>query len=203
MQSQEPLHIMQRNFRALLGAFARPGTVGRIEALPLRRALPQTLDCTLFTLAALLADQAVSLAACGPQARELEAFLAQETRVRICPLSDAQFVFVAAGAGAQEGARAIAQARAGELISPELGATVLVGCGQLGAQPAAGLAAFEVQGPGVRPGSPARFWACDSTWLEARNSRGDEYPCGIDLVLADGEGRVVALPRTSRVREVG
>ena len=36
-----------------------------------------------------------------------------------------------------------------------------------------------------------------SGYLDAE--RADEYPCGIEILLVDGEGNVAALPRTTRI----
>ena len=64
----------------------------------------------------------------------------------------------------------------------------------------AGLHVFEVSGPGVADVN--RFAVDRSAWAEARAARGDEFPCGIEILLVDAEGRAVAVPRSARVRAV-
>ena len=61
----------------------------------------------------------------------------------------------------------------------------------------AGLSVFEVRGPGV---AETNHFATDRrAWAVARAQRGDEFPCGIEIVLVDAVGNVVAIPRTSAV----
>ena len=112
---------------------------------------------------------------------------------------------VPARADAQTAEEAVAQACRGTLVSPEKGATVLVGCarlapadeaaGECGDEPA--LHVVEVRGPGVADVN--RFAVDRVDWARARDARRDEFPCGIEIVLVDPAGRVVAVPRSSRV----
>ena len=55
----------------------------------------------------------------------------------------------------------------------------------------------EVRGPGVRDVN--RFFVDREDWAAARAARRDEFPCGIEIELVDGAGRVVAVPRSSAV----
>ncbi|MFR3092372.1 MAG: phosphonate C-P lyase system protein PhnH, partial [Eggerthella lenta] len=47
-----------------------------------------------------------------------------------------------------------------------------------------------------------RFAVDRVDWLRARDARGDEFPCGIEIVLVDPEGRIVAVPRSSSARRL-
>ena len=58
-----------------------------------------------------------------------------------------------------------------------------------------------LRGPGVEREN--RFAVDRVDWLHARAERGDEFPCGIEIVLVDPEGRVVAIPRSSSAALVG
>lgn len=58
-----------------------------------------------------------------------------------------------------------------------------------------GMHEVSVQGPGVE--SVNRFAVDRIAWAAARARRGDEFPCGIDILLVDTRGNVVAIPRTS------
>ena len=57
-----------------------------------------------------------------------------------------------------------------------------------------------LQGPGVEREN--RFAVDRVDWLRARDARGDEFPCGIEIVLVDPEGRIVAVPRSSSARRL-
>ena len=61
----------------------------------------------------------------------------------------------------------------------------------------AGMVLVTVTGPGVKDAN--RFAVDRDSWVAARQERGDEFPCGIDIALVDPAGNVVAIPRTSAV----
>jgi alpha-D-ribose 1-methylphosphonate 5-triphosphate synthase subunit PhnH len=59
---------------------------------------------------------------------------------------------------------------------------------------------LQLSGPGVEPGAALDI-APGGSWLAARAERNREYPLGVDMILADSAGRIVALPRTTLVGE--
>lgn len=221
----ETLHLMQRAFRETLDAFAHPGEVRTIDMVTPRSSCPTALCPAVETVARLFVDQAVSLHAADTDADAIERYLASETHVRRAPLSQAAYVVVPARADDQVAREAVAQASCGTLLSPEAGATVIMGCERIepawgeGAEGAEGepaqgepasdapaqgggaslMSIVEVSGPGVRPNTVNRFAVDRVGWAHARAARGDEYPCGIEIVLVDRAGSLVAIPRTSAV----
>ena len=196
------LHRAQRAFRSVLDAFARPGTVQSIELAPGNPARPAALDAALEAATRLFVDQAVTFCVADSETDATTAYLTSETHARRAPLRDADFVVVPARADAQTAREAVAEACRGTLTSPEKGATVLMGCARLAevsedgqvAEPAVHVVAL--RGPGVEREN--RFAVDRADWLRARDARGDEFPCGIEIVLVDPDGRVVAVPRSSR-----
>ena len=196
------LHRAQRAFRSVLDAFARPGTVQSIELAPGNPARPAALDAALDAATRLFVDQAVTFCVADSETDATAAYLTSETHARRAPLRDADFVVVPARADAQTAREAVAEACRGTLASPEKGATVLMGCARLAevpedsqvAEPAVHVVAL--RGPGVEREN--RFAVDRADWLRARDARGDEFPCGIEIVLVDPDGRVAAVPRSSR-----
>lgn len=253
----EGLHRMQRAFRGVLDAFARPGTVRTVEPAFGSPARPTALDASLEQVVRLFVDQAVTFCIADSETDAAAAYLSSETHARRAPLRDADFVVVPARADAQTAREAVAEACCGTLIAPEKGATVLMGCARLaempegdgvdeakgggkagkvkeageadeakevgeaeetgeakGASEASGCDTSEVKGvgepamhvvalrgPGVEREN--RFAVDRVDWLHARAQRDDEFPCGIEIVLVDPEGRVVAIPRSSSATLVG
>ena len=63
--------------------------------------------------------------------------------------------------------------------------------------PAKGLTRLGLLGPGIE--KTAELYVSQVEWVHARAERADEYPCGIEILLVDGEGNVAALPRTTRI----
>lgn len=219
------LHRAQRTFRRVLDAFARPGTVQVLEPASANPARPAALDPVLDQAVRLFVDQAVRFCVVDVESDAVAAYLTSETHAQRSTLVMAGFVVVPRRADAATEREAVAGAFGGTLVSPEKGATVIIGCARVAAIEAeaagadaaapasardvalspdaaeqAGLRVFEVSGPGVADVN--RFAVDRSAWAEARAARGDEFPCGIEILLVDAEGRAVAVPRSARVRAV-
>ena len=197
------LHRAQRAFRCVLDAFAHPGTVHRLAPAPENPASPVALDASLELVVRLFVDQAVTFCVADSESDAVAAYLTSETHARRVSLRDADFVVVPARADAQTASEAVAEACRGTLVSPEKGATLLMGCARLADVPESGevtepaVHVVALQGPGVEHEN--RFAVDRVDWLRSRDARGDEFPCGIEIVLVDPAGRVVAVPRSSRV----
>ena len=200
------LHRAQRAFRCVLDAFAHPGTVHQLVPAPENPASPVALDASLELVVRLFVDQAVTFCVADSESDAVAAYLTSETHARRVSLRDADFVVVPARADAQTVYEAVAEACRGTLVSPEKGATVLVGCARLADAPESGevsqpaVHVVALQGPGVEREN--RFAVDRVDWLRARDARGDEFPCGNEIVLVDPEGRIVAVPRSSSARRL-
>ncbi|WP_172137152.1 phosphonate C-P lyase system protein PhnH [Adlercreutzia sp. ZJ473] len=212
---EEALHRHQRNFRRVLDACAYPGTVVRLEvdARPQAHgAAPAALGEALFEAVSLLVDQATTFCVVDAAHAEATSFIAGETHARPCDAPDADFLVVTSRACSSVARRAVLGARAGDLLAPERGASVIVGCeyvrsfgqslvrrsapaGARSSKPPADLCRVEVRGPGVDGAN--RFVVDRVDWALARAERADEFPCGIDVLLVDRDGFAVMVPRTS------
>lgn len=200
------LHRAQRAFRTVLDAFAHPGTVHEMVPGSENPTRPASLDASLELLARLFVDQAVTFSVADTEADAAACYLTSETHARRVALRDADFVVVPARADVQTACEAVAEACRGTLLSPEKGATVLMGCARLADVPEDGsvtepaVHVVALRGPGVEDVN--RFAVDRADWVRAREARGDEFPCGIEIVLVDPAGHIVAVPRSSRAEEV-
>lgn len=187
-------HRMQQAFRRVMDAFARPGS---LHVLPVAgvACTPCNLSVPLDTLVRMFVDQATTFFLCGTD--EARRAIAAETRSKAAEAQAAAFIIAPREAGEEALRRTIEQACAGTLVSPEKGATVLCACERISDEPAEGLHAFAATGPGVKDVN--RFYVDADAWAQARALRADEYPCGIEIVLVDDAGRIVAIPRSCTI----
>lgn len=204
------LHRMQRTFRSVLDAFAHPGTVQSIEPAPDSPLRPVALAATLESAVRLFVDHAVTFGVSDGESDALATYVSSETHAARVSAPDAEYVIVPARADACAAYRAVAEACRGTLIAPEKGATLLMGCTRLveaecasceGADADPTMFTVEVRGPGVR--GVNRFAVDRVEWARARAARNDEFPCGIEIMLVDADGHVVAIPRSSQVAYAG
>lgn len=206
---------LQRGFRALLDAMARPGELCDLGGLApdvASEAERMGLMPTTVSLLDVLLDGQTSFCVVGDEGDRASREVSLRTHAHIRASEEAAFCIVPRDAEKDAVTSAIAALTPGTLISPQLGATVVVECGALigtdregkragSASGAAPRGLWELSGPGVNGTSRLE---CDrADVIDAAIARADEFPCGIDLVLIDGAGHLAAIPRSSKVHALG
>lgn len=177
----------QADFRALLGALARPGTLETITLVP---GVPPAL-----TVAAGLADVEVPLCVLAEEPEEEQArALHLATSAPGAGLGEARMV-VALRPPAEDEIAALSR---GDALHPELGARLILAVTGLSDADGTGTA-LTLSGPGV-PGTrrihvagppPEVFRA-----LAAANTA---FPAGVDTFLVAADGTVAGLPRSAHI----
>jgi alpha-D-ribose 1-methylphosphonate 5-triphosphate synthase subunit PhnH len=188
----DAVHDLQGVFRNILAATASPGRVVALsrEAELLDLELPLNKGVLLVALSLLDAETGFFVA--SAEAPEQSAAISHMTYAKSAYPDEADFVFVLGKEGA---AQAIAAAKAGTLVDPHLGATLIVEVDSL--EQAGDL---ELTGPGIE--SSARVGILPHPdWIEARAAKNSEFPLGVDLILVDSHFRLISLPRTARIRK--
>jgi alpha-D-ribose 1-methylphosphonate 5-triphosphate synthase subunit PhnH len=197
--SLEPVRDTQVTFRVLLDAMARPGTVKQLPVAARDAPVNPWLAAVLVTLL----DHEVSLAVEPFDGDEdLERFVRQRTAVASATVEGADFVVASSD---RLDPRLPVRLRQGTLAYPNDSATLLVLVATLDQSPtpsAAGGLVLDLAGPGVPAGHRVRIGGLDPALFEARDDVA-EYPCGIDVILVDPDGRVCALPRTTAIQVAG
>ncbi len=206
----EALH-MQNVFKVCLDAMARPGLITTLPSPLSEEVRYPGVTFSLVMLIDAFVDQATSIALVTASAEldtieekdkqpansHLEQVIMAETHARVITVGQADFIAVFNNAEDALVAEAVLVARGGTLASPETGATLFIECDLLASkvEDTTNLFRVSVKGPGVKD---EHFFGIDRiSWLEARNKRCDEFPCGIDIILVDRVGGIVAIPRTS------
>lgn len=189
-------HESQRVFRRLLEAFSRPGRCVRIEPLE-----PLVPFAAALALGRCLLDDAVSYAVIGAEtaARQLGSLLEKETRARAAEPEKADFLWVC---GAENAAGCFARAGRGSAEAPQGGATVFCCLETPPGVRSAQRLLVRLAGPGIEAatgiapemeGIPLAVW-------EELASVNAEFPLGVESVFLQPEGRLMAVPRSTRIR---
>ena len=162
-------------------------------------------NAMLILLSRVLIDAEVSFCLM-PEDREFSNLIAGLTYSRLADPNDADFLIVR---DSNTLSKALVSARIGTLVAPHLGATILVempslatpvGDSPTGASGEAGIA-YELSGPGIETTRTLHLLDAHA-WLDLRDQKNAEFPMGVDLVLFDADSHLVALPRTTKVREL-
>lgn len=186
----DPVRETQLTFRVLLDAMARPGTIRQLPVAAEGAPVNPWLAATLLTLL----DHEVGLAVESfPGADGIELYVRQRTAAR--PTAAEQADFVVVSWDTLDSSLPL-RLRTGTLEYPNDSATLLVLVPPLGSETGLQLA---LAGPGVAAGHTAWVGGLSPALFEARDEAA-EYPCGIDLLLIDPSGQVLALPRSTAIQ---
>lgn len=182
-------------FREVMEAFSRPGT---LRSLPVD-ILPVGLPAAALPVLA-LADIMTPIGALSreqPEVDEALTALVRVTGARVVPVPQARFVLsLLAPAGMD-------RVFPGSHWSPETGATLVQRVDSLEIDDEA-CCSWRLTGPGIDPGSVTalRVGGLDGDFVAARAALVGDYPAGVDCLLVTDDGRLVALPRTTRIEEI-
>jgi alpha-D-ribose 1-methylphosphonate 5-triphosphate synthase subunit PhnH len=187
-------HASQRCFRSLLQALANPGQVVTLEE-------PDAVAAGAAAVPLALADIDTPVAIVGDE--KLAADVSEATRAPLVPVAEARLVALLHPAPPL-----VAQCQTGSADAPELGAKVGLACSRLvageggtrGRSPALSGVTLELEGPGVEGTRDVFVEGIGRDVFEAVATSNRNFPAGLDAWLVDTEGRVVGLPRSTRIK---
>lgn len=182
----------QEHYRLLLDCMARPGEVRTLTAPVVHPPVGIHASAALVGFALLNAD--ASFYAAGPGGEAVASYLRENTDGVPRDVSEADFIFMAGETA--EAAALIDRVRVGTLPYPEGGATIVLSVASL----EKGELTLLLSGPGVATENALYISGLHIDILEAVQQQNEEFPLGIDLILADPQGKIAAIPRSSRVR---
>jgi alpha-D-ribose 1-methylphosphonate 5-triphosphate synthase subunit PhnH len=184
------VHGTQELFRILLEALANPGRVLNFRHLAARFAGAGQWLAPARTLL----DSGTGFYWDGdPQTGEEIRFLSGAPQVS---LEEADFVFVSGGAAA---AGILGRVKGGTHLDPHDSALLFITAGKNGGGTRSGGNGKEpvgLKGPGIPPeGRTICLSPGEALWCRARETRGFEYPCGVELIFLREDGSLMALTR--------
>jgi alpha-D-ribose 1-methylphosphonate 5-triphosphate synthase subunit PhnH len=194
----DPVHGAQELFRLLLEALANPG-----RTLSLRRCAGQFATNGRWLAPAMtLLDNETGFYWDGPdEAGEEIRFL---TGAEPVPPENADFLFLSgsdadSACGGHDPADLLARVKAGSPEDPHDSALLLIAVSGEAAAESPPTRAL-LRGPGVPPeGRPIGLCPAEEAWLRAREERGFEYPCGVELVFIREDLSFMAITRKAEV----
>jgi alpha-D-ribose 1-methylphosphonate 5-triphosphate synthase subunit PhnH len=181
----------QAHYRLLLDSMARPGKINVMPQLELTT--PRGIHAAGALVGFALLNSDVSFYVDGPAAEDVSLYLLVNSSAKPAEIEEADFVFLDGTAAAEN----LYRLKTGSLPYPENSATVIVAVEELGGE--TGLV-LTLSGPGVDGERQLTVSGMDTALLEALVTINAEFPLGIDLVLTDPTGKIVCIPRSSRVR---
>lgn len=201
--SRDPIRATQHAYRATLDALAMPGTIQQLVPHPILDRL-RIGKRTLWpaTLLLMLLDHEISLAILPALfADELSDLLVRRTRVAIAAPDAADVVVVDVRSVEPDLLAALLKSlRRGSLQYPDDSATLVILVDSLAPDTTAP-DAFSLTGPGIATATPvvAALPGFSPALLTAREQVVERYPMGVDIFVLDTHGRLLGLPRTTRI----
>ncbi|HEY3681779.1 MAG TPA: phosphonate C-P lyase system protein PhnH [Streptosporangiaceae bacterium] len=182
----------QVDFRVLLDALSRPGTIGRLDA-------PAGAPAATVPAAG-LADVEVRLAVYArPGDQRWAAAVYAATGAPYAGPEEARMVLALRPPTPDE-LRALPR---GDALAPELGARLVIAVGALRHSPEPGDVALTLRGPGVRDTAALAVSGLDAAVFAALEEVNAGFPAGVDTFLVAADGTVAGLPRTTRIEITG
>jgi alpha-D-ribose 1-methylphosphonate 5-triphosphate synthase subunit PhnH len=93
----------------------------------------------------------------------------------------------------------IENALEGEPEYPENGASIIIDIKSISATPVSGAVQLNLQGPGVDGQSSVYLKDISIDILKCLQEKNDEFPLGVDTILTDTDGNLIAIPRSSKI----
>lgn len=203
----DPVHDTQKVYRVLLEAMSRPGKVCHIEGIGQHLSLVRKEWQTAASIALTLLDGEVGFCML-PEEAELVDYTISRTFCRKVEASEADYVFARGDADPEFVHNLMGQLKKGTLLAPETSATVILRVKDVMEceEPTQVLtdatdSGLVLTGPGINGKRDLCVRGITSAWWQERAKSNAEYPLGLDWILYTADGKVVGLPRTTKLAE--
>lgn len=184
---------VQKAFRKVVEAFSYPGDIVSFQEEG--RFLEDVDGCYPATmiLMHMLLDTDTSFGVDSVD-NQLALQCSKMTHARSVSFDKADYIFVTKE-HSQRLAEIIEEAKEGTLENPHQSATFIIECEQLIQD-----GDLILEGCGILDEKRVTI-QMEEAWLDAREKKNHEFPLGIDMILTDVFGNVMALPRTIRIKK--
>jgi alpha-D-ribose 1-methylphosphonate 5-triphosphate synthase subunit PhnH len=189
------IHHIQKAYRKLVDSIAKPGAINSLKAVSDRLDLPVRCNKSTLVLALMLLDTEVTFHIIGNDSEQLAKYISQLTYAKVAPGEEADFIFLLEESEPGQFAKIIQRCKLGDLINPHTSATLIVEVKKIAAEKR-----YILTGPGIKE---EKYLSIDhhDNWTESRIQKNSEYPLGIEIYFIDQEHNLVAIPRTTMIKE--
>ncbi|MGW8424243.1 phosphonate C-P lyase system protein PhnH [Peribacillus simplex] len=191
------VHDIQTVYRKLVTATSRPGTLVVLEREA--KTLDVQMECLSSTIlfARTVLDPEVTFKVIAKEGEAVSRMINQLTYSKPVDLPEADFIFILHDASEEQMREAINKAKVGNLFNPHESAMIILEVPDVTKGDS-----MILSGPGIQEESFISLPNV-SAWLGVRNEKNIEFPLGIDMYFVDQQDRLIALPRTTQIKENG
>ncbi|TVX82690.1 phosphonate C-P lyase system protein PhnH [Peribacillus simplex] len=191
------VHDIQTVYRKLVTATSRPGTLVVLEREA--KTLDVQMECLSSTilLARTVLDPEVTFKVISKEEEAVSRKINQLTYSKPVDLPEADFIFILHDASEEQMKEALNKAKVGNLLNPHESAMIILEVPDVTKGDS-----MILSGPGIQQESFISLPNV-SAWLGVRNEKNREFPLGIDMYFVDQQDRLIALPRTTQIKENG
>lgn len=191
------VHDIQTVYRKLVTATSRPGTLVVLEREA--KTLDVQMECLNSTilLALTVLDPEVTFNVIAKEEEAVSRMINQLTYSKPVDLPEADFIFILHDASEEQMKEAMTKAKVGNLLNPHESAMIILEVPDVTKGDS-----MILSGPGIQEESFISLPNV-SAWLGVRNEKNIEFPLGIDMYFVDQQDRLIALPRTTQIKENG
>ncbi|QGH36705.1 phosphonate C-P lyase system protein PhnH [Gracilibacillus salitolerans] len=191
----DQIHDLQQVYRKVLNSMSRPGSISKLNNMTEK--LEDDFPCNdaffLCALTVLDAEVTFHVVASEEKKARLTEIISSYTMSRVAPVDKADFILLLQDAPEYQVEQALIECKIGNLRDPQQSATWIIESALL-----TNSSGLSLSGPGIngvqhlQTGINQEFW-------QRRNEKVNEYPLGIDVILADFSSQVACIPRTTAV----
>ncbi|MBU4057326.1 phosphonate C-P lyase system protein PhnH [Patescibacteria group bacterium] len=181
----------QKTFRKLLEAFSFPGRIISLEAISATEGLEflYPIFMTLFDHETCFYLYCVDETKIG----RISNYIGQKTGSKIRDVGDSDFIVLLN----EPTPELIKKIKTGDIEYPEDGATVISYVKNITNNSTGGIG-LVLSGPGIKEETYIAVDGLSEVFFRTVNEHQD-YPCGVDIIFVDSEGRLAVIPRSVKM----
>jgi alpha-D-ribose 1-methylphosphonate 5-triphosphate synthase subunit PhnH len=185
--------IAQEIFRTVMNSFSSPGKTFDLSDIKKRHLDKKTSPEVFYALCYALMDNETAYSVIGKDVSDdMVENIYKYTKSKYVSVDRSDFVIITG----YSSIKSIQNINRGTILFPDRGATVIYFVKKLDGESGKFLT---LTGPGIKDDRSFHVDGIDIEDIKAISESNGEFPLGIDVVFFDGDDRIVAIPRSSKI----